>query len=76
MKALKIHMLHEQGITFMDIGKQFGISAKEAMQNWMVVEKAREKSKNRERIIYRKRLNNRSDKSKLAEKVISWNSKA
>lgn len=73
MKALKIHMMHEQGVTFMDIAKQFGISAKEAMQNWMAVEKAREKSKNRERIVYRKRLNNSSDKSKLVEKLRGFN---
>lgn len=73
MKALKIHMMHESGITFMDIGKQFGISAKEAMQNWLAVEKAREKAKNRERIVYRKRLNNTSDKSKLVEKLRGFN---
>lgn len=73
MKALKIHMMHESGTTFMDIGKQFGISAKEAMQEWMTVEKAREKAKNRERVVYRKRLNNNPDKSELVKKLRGFN---
>lgn len=73
MKALKIHMMHESGTTFMDIGKQFGISAKEAMQEWMTVEKAREKAKNRERVVYRKRLNNNPDKSELVKKIRGFN---
>lgn len=55
MQALKIHMMHENGVTFIDIAKQFGISAKEAMQEWMKVEKAKERAKNREKVVYRKR---------------------
>ncbi len=71
MQALKIHMMHENGVTFIDIAKQFGISAKEAMQEWMKVEKAKERAKTRERIVYRKRLI--TDHTKLIEKMRGYN---
>lgn len=71
MQALKIHMMHENGITFIDIAKQFGISAKEAMQEWIRVEKAKERAKARERVIYRKRLI--TDHTKLVEKMRCYN---
>lgn len=71
MKALKIHLMHESGTAFIDIAKQFGISAKEAMQEWIKVEKAKERAKNRERIVYRKRLI--TDHTKLIEKMRGYN---
>lgn len=71
MQALKIHMMHENGITFIDIAKQFGISAKEAMQEWIRVEKAKERAKARERVVYRKRLI--TDHTKLVEKMRCYN---
>ncbi|WKW87859.1 hypothetical protein pzkkv8_17 [Klebsiella phage pzk-kv8] len=71
MQALKIHMMHESGITFIDIAKQFGISAKEAMQEWIRVEKAKERAKARERVVYRKRLI--TDHTKLVEKMRCYN---
>lgn len=71
MQALKIHMMHENGVTFIDIAKQFGISAKEAMQEWMKVEKAKERAKTRERVVYRKRLI--TDHTKLVEKMKGYN---
>ncbi|WWP52275.1 hypothetical protein [Enterobacter phage ZX14] len=71
MQALKIHMMHENGVTFIDIAKQFGISAKEAMQEWMKVEKAKERAKTRERVVYRKRLI--TDHTKLVEKMRGYN---
>lgn len=71
MKAIKIHMMHENGATFIDIAKQFGISAKEAMQEWMKVEKAKERAKTRERVVYRKRLI--TDHTKLVEKMKGYN---
>lgn len=69
MKALKIHLMHESGTTFIDIAKEFGISAKEAMQEWMKVEKAKEKAANRVKVIYRKRLNTKTDHKKLVKKM-------
>jgi hypothetical protein len=71
MQALKIHMMHENGITFIDIAKKFGISAKEAMQEWIRVEKAKERAKARERVVYRKRLI--TDHTKLVEKMRCYN---
>ncbi|QEG12843.1 hypothetical protein POTTS_234 [Klebsiella phage vB_KpnM_Potts1] len=71
MQALKIHMMHETGTSFIDIAKQFGISAKEAMQDWIKVEKARERAKARERVVYRKRLI--TDHTKLIEKMRCYN---
>lgn len=71
MQALKIHMMHETGTSFIDIAKQFGISAKEAMQEWIKVEKARERAKARERVVYRKRLI--TDHTKLIEKMRRYN---
>ena len=71
MKAIKIHMMHESGTTFIDIAKEFNISAKEAMQEWMKVEKAKECAKNRERVVYRKRLI--TDHTKLIEKMRGYN---
>lgn len=71
MQALKIHMMHENGVTFIDIAKQFGISAKEAMQEWMKVEKAKERAKNREKVVYRKRYI--TDHTKLVEKMKGYN---
>mgnify|MGYP002672076285 CR=1 FL=1 len=71
MQALKIHMMHENGVTFIDIAKQFGISAKEAMQEWIRVEKAKERAKARERVVYRKRLI--TDHTKLVEKMRCYN---
>lgn len=71
MKALKIHLMHESGTTFIDIAKQFGISAKEAMQEWMKVEKAKERAKNRVKVVYRKRLI--TDHTKLVEKMRGYN---
>lgn len=60
-------MLHESGVTFIDIAKEFSVSAKEAMQEWMKVEKARERAKNKVKVVYRKRLI--TDHSKLVEKM-------
>lgn len=69
MKDIKIHMLHEQGESFIDIAKKFSTSAKEAMQSWIKVEKARDSFKSEPKIVYRKRLNPKTDKSKLIEKM-------
>ncbi|WVW37213.1 hypothetical protein [Klebsiella phage MY02] len=63
--------MHETGTSFIDIAKQFGISAKEAMQDWIKVEKARERAKARERVVYRKRLI--TDHTKLIEKMRCYN---
>ncbi|AHY25163.1 hypothetical protein AVV36_gp247 [Pectobacterium bacteriophage PM2] len=71
MKHIKIHMLHEQGESFIDIAKKFGLSAKEAMQSWIKVEKARDLFKSEPIIVYRKRLNPKTNKSKFIEKMRS-----
>ncbi|AIX12170.1 hypothetical protein ACQ46_gp254 [Citrobacter phage Moon] len=56
---IKVHMMHECGESFKDIAKAIGgMSAYDAALMYTKVESLREKAKNKEKIVYRKRLSN------------------
>ncbi|WDR21836.1 hypothetical protein CPTAKMNP4_175 [Salmonella phage vB_SenM-AKM_NP4] len=56
---IKVHMMHENGKSFKDIAKIIGgISAFDAALMFTKVEAARDKAKNKEKIVYRKHLSN------------------
>ncbi|ANA49520.1 hypothetical protein BI049_gp213 [Salmonella phage vB_SnwM_CGG4-1] len=55
---IKAHFLHENGMSFIEIAKMLGGSAQELAKDWVVVEVAKEKSKSKEKVVYRKRLSN------------------
>ncbi|AIZ02539.1 hypothetical protein AVV66_gp245 [Escherichia phage vB_EcoM_VR26] len=62
MNKVKVHFLHETGMTFIEIAKVLGGTAKEMAKAWVDVEQAKEKFKSREKIVYRKRLFNKKVK--------------
>lgn len=56
---IKVHMMHECGESFKDIAKAIGgMSAYDAALMYTKVEVAKEKTKNKEKVVYRKRLSN------------------
>lgn len=56
---IKVHMMHESGESFKDIAKTLGgMSAYDAALMFTKVEVAKEKAKNKEKVVYRKRLSN------------------
>lgn len=56
--ALKVYALREKGLNFVDIAKTIGdMSAAEAGVLWVHAEESRKRFKNREIVVYRKRLN-------------------
>lgn len=59
MNKVKAHFLHESGMNFIEIAKLLGGTAKEMSKAWVEVEKAKEKFKTKEKVVYRKRLNNK-----------------
>ncbi|AIZ01965.1 hypothetical protein VR5_178 [Escherichia phage vb_EcoM-VR5] len=59
MDKVKVHFLHESGMTFIEIAKLLGGTAKEMGKAWVEVENAKEKFKAREKVVYRKRLVNK-----------------
>ncbi|XAO54343.1 DNA primase-helicase subunit [Yersinia phage vB_YenM_P8] len=62
MDKVKVHFLHESGMTFIEIAKVLGGTAKEMAKAWVDVERAKAKFKAKEKIVYRKRLNNKKVK--------------
>lgn len=62
MDKVKVHFLHESGMTFIEIAKVLGGTAKEMAKAWVDVEHAKAKFKAKEKIVYRKRLNNKKVK--------------
>lgn len=69
---IKVHFLHETGHSFIDIGRKLGINAITAAKMWVKVDIARENAKNKERVVYRKRLTVTGKKirqTKLAKKM-------
>ncbi|QPB08843.1 hypothetical protein CPT_Metamorpho_091 [Klebsiella phage Metamorpho] len=64
MTPIEIHFKHESGLSFQDIAKQAGISPKEAAYYYVKVEVAKEKFKQKEKVVYRKRLTNVGIKSR------------
>ncbi|QWQ55952.1 hypothetical protein [Escherichia phage P479] len=62
MDKVKVHFLHESGMTFIEIAKVLGGTAKEMAKAWVDVEQAKAKFKTKEKIVYRKRLNNKKVK--------------
>ncbi|ADO19533.1 hypothetical protein [Escherichia phage UPEC01] len=62
MDKVKVHFLHESGMTFIEIAKVLGGTAKEMAKAWVDVEQAKAKFKAKEKIVYRKRLNNKKVK--------------
>lgn len=62
MDKVKVHFLHETGMTFIEIAKVLGGTAKEMAKAWVDVEQAKAKFKAKEKIVYRKRLNNKKVK--------------
>ncbi|ASD52091.1 hypothetical protein KNT64_gp139 [Pseudomonas phage PspYZU05] len=54
---IKIHFLHDNGMTFKDVAKEIGgISAFEACQVWTQVEQ-RKNATPKEKVVYRKKIN-------------------
>lgn len=69
---IEVHFLHESGMSFMDIGKKLGITAVAAAKLWVKADIARENAKNKERVVYRKRLTvigKKKRQIKLVEKM-------
>lgn len=69
---IQVHFMHESGMSFMDIGKKLNISAAEAAKLWVKTDIAHENAKNKERVVYRKRLTVTGKKirqTKLVEKM-------
>ena len=62
MDKVKVHFLNESGMTFIEIAKVLGGTAKEMAKAWVDVEQAKAKFKAKEKIVYRKRLNNKKVK--------------
>ncbi|QQG32289.1 hypothetical protein CkP1_0197 [Citrobacter phage CkP1] len=62
---IKVHMMHEMGESFKDIARKLGgMSAYDAALMYTKVEVAKEKAKNKEKVVYRKRLSNIDVKSR------------
>ncbi|QPI13311.1 hypothetical protein [Salmonella phage vB_SalM_ABTNLsp5] len=59
MDKIKAHFLHESGMNFIEIAKVLGGTAKEMAKAWVNVEQAKVKFKAKEKVVYRKRLNNK-----------------
>ncbi|ADI55500.1 hypothetical protein [Escherichia phage IME08] len=59
MDKIKVHFLHESGMNFIDIAKKIGGTARDMAKAWTEVENAKAKFKAKEKIVYRKRLNNK-----------------
>lgn len=59
MDKVKVHFLHETGMTFIEIAKVLGGTAKDMAKAWVDVEQAKAKFKAKEKIVYRKRLINK-----------------
>lgn len=64
MKALQAHLMHESGKDFQEIAKVLDITPAEAAKLWVSVEKAHEHFKQKEKVVYRKRLTNAGIKSR------------
>lgn len=70
MNSVKIHFLHESGKDFFEIAKIFNITPKEACMIWAKVEDKRRIFKDKEPVIYRKRLtNNKGHHKSLVEGI-------
>ncbi|WWS24686.1 hypothetical protein vBKpnAMK4_00502 [Klebsiella phage vB_Kpn_AM_K4] len=63
MKALQAHLMHESGKDFQEIARALDITPAEAAKLWVSVEKAHERFKQKEKVVYRKRLTNVGYKS-------------
>lgn len=59
MDKIKVHFLHESGLNFIEIAKKLGGTAKDMAKAWVDVEQAKAKFKAKEKVVYRKRLNNK-----------------
>ncbi|WJZ28081.1 hypothetical protein NCTGTJJY_CDS0202 [Serratia phage 92A1] len=55
-KAVEVHFLYESGTSFDEIARSLGISPKEAAQLYVSAKVAEDKYKNKEPVVYRKRL--------------------
>ncbi|AWD92021.1 hypothetical protein KNT86_gp094 [Enterobacteria phage vB_EcoM_IME341] len=64
MDKIKVHFLHESGMNFIDIAKKIGGTARDMAKAWAEVENAKAKFKAREKVVYRKRLNNKKVSAK------------
>ncbi|PXM06451.1 hypothetical protein RCIP0102_00016 [Klebsiella phage RCIP0102] len=64
MKALQAHLMHESGKDFQEIARALDITPAEAAKLWVSVEKAHERFKQKEKVVYRKRLTNVGIKSR------------
>lgn len=64
MKALQAHLMHESGKDFQEIARALDITPAEAAKLWVSVEKAHEWFKQKEKVVYRKRLTNVDIKSR------------
>lgn len=54
-----VDFMHESGKTFIEIARELGCSAKDVAVLWAKAQTAKDKFKNREKIVYRKRLINK-----------------
>lgn len=69
---IEVHFMHESGMSFIEIGKKLDITAVAAAKLWVKADIARENAKNKERVVYRKRLTvtgKKKRQTKLIEKM-------
>lgn len=57
INKVKIHFLREQGKHFVELAQMFGGTAKEMASICIEVEEKRNKFKNKEKVVYKKRIN-------------------
>lgn len=70
--AVKVYCMHEQGLNFVEIAKQIGGTAKEAAVLWTKADIAKDKAKNKVKVVYRKRMTTSTKHHKqLTEKMVT-----
>lgn len=67
---VKVYTLHEKGLNFIEIAKLLGMTAQEASRMWVKADIVKTAFKEREKVVYRKRLStSKSNHKKLVMKM-------